>query len=167
LLLKLETIFIEQVLWATRFDLGKKMVWLLTVIRGMGKCTTSRHEFEPSFPLTHVAFRHLSLASPLSCPQPPFLPPRPRLQDTRNHKGQGSSQGEALFAPAPRGAQMGCGSHAGGLVRPTLFTHERGPSLIPPLRSAGRYVIPPAPAPLLHANPPPFAPCPLFVHERG
>jgi hypothetical protein len=71
---------------------------------------------------------HLALASPL---QPPFLPPRPRLQDTQNHKGQGPSQGEALFAPASQGAQMGRGSHAGGLVRPTPFMHERGPPFFP------------------------------------
>jgi hypothetical protein len=143
------------------------MAWLLTVICGVGKCATLRHEFKPSFPLTRIAFRHLALASPLSCPQPPFLPPRPRLQDTQNHKGQGSSQGEALFAPAPRGARMGRGGHAGGLVCPTLFTHKRGPSLIPPLRSAGRYVIPPAPALLLHANPPPFCALPPVCARTG
>jgi hypothetical protein len=132
------------------------MVWPLTVIRGVGKCATSRHEFEPSFPLTHVAFHHLALASPLSCPQPPFLPPRPRLQDTRNHKGQGSSQGEALFAPTPRGARMGCGGHAGGLVRPTLFMHERGPPLFPFAERGKVCDPPPPPPPYCTLTPPPL-----------
>jgi hypothetical protein len=140
------------------------MVWPLTVIRGVGKCATSRHKFEPSFSLTHVTFRYLALASPLLCPQPPFLPPRPRLQDTQNHKGQGSSQGEALFTPAPQGARMGRGGHAGGLVRPTPFMHEQGPSLFPPLRSTGRYMIPPAP--LLHANLPLLRPAPRLCTNR-
>jgi hypothetical protein len=85
---------------------------------------------------------HLPLA-PLSCPQPLFLPPRPRLglQDTWNHNCL--PLGGPFLPPPLEGARMGRGSRRAPCTPP---------SLLPPLRGAGRYVTPLCP--LVHANAP-------------
>jgi hypothetical protein len=106
--------FIAQVLWATRFDLRKKIMWLLTVIRGVRKRTTSpRIQTIFFLLLTHVAtflwppFRAHNLFS---------YPPDPD-SDYRTHGTTIASPWEALFCPCPlRVHEWGAGV-AGRLVR--------------------------------------------------
>jgi hypothetical protein len=128
--------FIAQVLWATRIDLRKKMVWPLTVIHGVGKCATSRatlHEFEPLFFFCYAS-RHLAL---------PFIPTLlsyPTDPDYKTHD-KAPPKGRRPFLPLPLEVhEWVTAVTQGGLYAPCT-----GPSLLPPLRSAGRYVTPPPP----------------------
>jgi hypothetical protein len=131
--------FIAQVLWATRFDLKKKMVWPLTVIRGVGKCATSRHEFEPSFFLSHI--------STLLWP-PPFnllsYPPDPDYRTHRTTRDKAPPKGRPFSPPPLEVHEWGAAVTQGALYAPPRL-RMNGALPFAPFAEHGKVRDPPRP----------------------
>jgi hypothetical protein len=122
----------------------------------------THHKFEPSF---FPCYTHR--LSPPCSGLPPFVPTTSFLTPQTPITGHTEPQGTRLlprgggpFRPRPSRCTNGTWWSCRGSCMPHPVYARTGPSLIPPLQSTGRYVIPPPPPPYCTLTPPLLCPAP-------
>jgi hypothetical protein len=127
------------------------------------RTTNSNH----LFPLTRVAFCHLALASPLSCPQPPFLPPGPDYRTHRTTRDKAPPKGRP-FSPPPLEVHEWDAAVMQGVLYAPPRLRTNGALPYSPFAECGKVRDPPPPPPpYCTLTPPPFAPCPPVCARTG